>query len=240
MRARARCDGDRVVGRAGSRTEQPQHMAAEAPADDPGADGARVEQALHRRLDGRGGDRIAVAQAGVRGVEQLADARQVAVAQRRDRVAHTLVLGDDVAGAIGKGLGQALDHLERRVAQAGDRQKLARALALVAPLVVTRLHSPVLALAPGVGVALPGVQGDERVPGQLQLDRGDLQRAEVDLERPLGLPEERRDLIEQAGASAHPLVLDPRADPRQLEAIGHRRIAGRQQRQGQRHLEGGR
>src|SRR5450755_666410 len=114
----ARLHGERALGWARPGLEQAEYVPAEAPADDPSPDRPRVTQALHGRLDGRGGDRKAVAQAGMGGVQQLAHAHEVAVVQRLDGVAYALVLGDDMPDAIGDRLGKLLGHPRRRLAQA--------------------------------------------------------------------------------------------------------------------------
>jgi hypothetical protein len=53
---------------------------------------------------------------------------------------------------------------------------------------------------------------------------------------PLGA-EQRRELVEQAGLRAHPVVLDPRAEPGELTPVGLGVAAVREQRERQRHLE---
>ena len=74
-------------------------------------------------------------------------------------------------------------------------------------------------------VALARVERDELEAAERERDRAHLEGAEVDQQRAAALAEERGDLVEQAGLRADPVVLDPRAEPRELEArrLGARR-----------------
>ena len=84
-------------GRGHARCEQAQNRAAEAAAHDPRAGGARGQHAFARGLHGRGGHLEVVAQAGVGGIQQLAQPGQVAAGQGVHGRPHALVLALHVA-----------------------------------------------------------------------------------------------------------------------------------------------
>ena len=128
-------------------------------------------------------------------------------------------------------LGKLLGRLQRGLAEARHTHRLRCRRALLAALVVAR---------PGVGVAVAGVERDQRVAAELERHRLHVERAEVDPQRPVGLAQERRQLVEQAGLRAHPVVLDPRADLGQLDAVPLGLATERDHRQRQRDLERGR
>ena len=171
-------------------------------------------QPRHRRLDRRRRDLVAVAQARVRRVEQLAELRQVAGRERGDRLLDPRVLGDHVAGAGIERLGQLGRHRERHVSQAVAR-RAARTPRRTPRGARCRPERRVR-----VGVTLAGVERDQQVIAERERDRAHLERAEVDPQRALGLAEQRGDLVEQAGLCADPVVLDPRAELRQLDPVG--------------------
>ena len=127
--------------------------------------------------------------------------------------------------------GQARGRLERRVAQARHAEPLACRGALGAALVVARA---------GVRVTLAGVERHQPVTAELERAPADLERAEVDPHRPIALAEQRGELVEQTGLRADPVVLDPRAELRQLDPVELRRVGERDQRERQRDLERGR
>jgi hypothetical protein len=105
-----------------------------------------------------------------------------------------------VAGTAVERRRQALGGLERRLAQRRDTEQLAGSGAFVAAAVVTGAR---------VRVSIAGVEGDEGEVAQIERHASHLERAEVDEERPVGLAEQRCDLIEQAGMGPDPLGLDP-------------------------------
>ena len=194
---------DRIVGRDSIRRQQPEHVSAEPAADDPRPQRPRALQPQNRLLDRRRRDLVAVAQAGVRGVDQPPELRHVAALERRHRLVDPRVLGDHVAARAGAAAPAAVEPSERRLAQARDPEQLAGLRALGAPLVVARRRRS------------RGCSPESSVtscePAELERDRAHLERAEVDPQRAVGLAEQRRDLVEQAGLRAHPVVLDPRA-----------------------------
>ena len=167
----------------------------------------------------------------MRGVEQAAHLVELARRQRRHRVLDARVLGDHVPRPLAQRRGQLLDRVERRVAQAGHAELLTRASALRAALVVARS---------GVGVLLTRVERDQPVVAEVQRHRLHAQRAEVDSQRPVGLAEQRGDLVEQAGLGADPIVLDPRAGLGQVHPVGLGNAGQPDQGKGQADLERGR
>ena len=206
-------------------------MPAEPAADDPRPGGSRSAQPRNGILDGRRRDLIAVAQAFMRGVEQLPERDQVVALEGRAGLLHTLVLVEDVQRAAIKRVGQPRDRLDGRVAQTGDAQLLTCANALRSSLVIARR---------GVAVMLAGVERHELPIPKLELDRHHLQRAKVDPQGAVALAEQRGELVEQAGLRPDPLVLDPRAKLRELDPIGLVRAGDRDQRERQGDLERGR
>ncbi len=97
------------------------------------------------------------------------------------------------------------------LAQRAHAEQLAGARALRAALVVAR---------GGQAARLAGVERhDPPSVVEHERDRRHPEAREVDLQRRVGLPAQRGELVEQAGARADPLVLDARAQTRQLDAI---------------------
>ncbi len=164
----------------------------------------------------------------MRGVEQPADRLQVPAGERGSRGLDALVLGDHVPGAQRQRRVEAVGHVERGLAQAGDAERLARGRALGPPLVVSRAS---------VRVSFAGVERHQPVAVELERHRLNGQRPEVDPQRAVALSEQRRELIQQAGLRADPIVLDPRAELRELDPIGLRRAGEPDQRERQRDLE---
>ena len=126
---------------------------------------------------------------------------------------------------------QLIRRSQRHVPQARHAELRARPRTLGASLVVARGR---------VRVVLARVERDEPVAVELERHRLHVERAEVDPQRVIGLAEQRRDLVEQAGLRADPVVLDPRAHLGQVEPIELGNPTHAQQRQHQRDLERGR
>ena len=86
-----------------------------------------------------------------------------------------------------------------------------------------------------------GVERHERPVAELERHRLDLQRREVDPDRVAGLAAQRRELVEQAGLGADPVVLHARAQLGQLAPVGRLGLArDGEQREAQRGLQRGR
>jgi hypothetical protein len=68
-------------------------------------------------------------------------------------------------------------------------------------------------------VPIAGVQRDQLELAELEWHLRHLQRAEVDPQCVIVLAEQRRELVEQARLRADPVVLDLRADLRQLDPV---------------------
>ena len=95
-------------------------------------------------------------------------------------------------------LGQLLDGGGLSVAQRVDAEQPARLGALCASLVVA---------GAGELMALAGVEHDEPPVAEQQRHGLDVERAEVDAQRGVALAVQRRELVEQAGVRADPVVL---------------------------------
>ena len=108
------------------------------------------------------------------------------------------------------------------VAELLDAERLAGRAALGAALVVA---------AGGVDVLGAGVERDEPPVAEVERHGGDVERGEVDPDRLAVAAAERGELVEQAGLRADPVVLDPRAELRQLDAVGLGRAGDREQRE---------
>ena len=161
-------------------------------------------------------------------VEQAADGLEVARAQGVDGGVDARVLGQHVAGAPAPRLGQPLRRVARRLAQRAHPELARRRLALGAALVVARL---------GVLVRGAGVDRDELPAAQVERHRLDRERREVDPQRVALGAEQRRELVEQPGLGADPVVLDPRAELRQLDPVGLLGARHAEQGEAQRRLE---
>ena len=167
--------------------------------------------ALDRRLDLGHRRLVVVAQAGVRGVEQPPDGLEVARAQRRDRLVDAAVLAQHVARAAPAGVGEPLDGVGIGGAEVLDAELAGGGLALGAALVVAR---------GGDRVRGARVDGGELPALQVERDALDRERREVDPQRLALGAEQRGELVEQPGLGADPVVLDPRAQLRQLDPVG--------------------
>ncbi len=66
---------------------------------------------------------------------------------------------------------------------------------------------------------LAGVEHDEPPVAEQQRHGLDVERAEVDAQRGVGRAVERGELVEQAGVGSDPVVLDARAQPRDVGAV---------------------
>src|SRR4051812_567844 len=224
-------DGDDAVGARAAGGEQRQHRAAEPPAHHPRAGRAGALEAIDGRLD-LGHRRLEiVAQAGVRGVEQLPDRPEIARVQRRHRRLDPLVLVQHVSRPLALGAAEAPRRLRVGVAQVLDAERLRRGAALRAALVVAAL---------GMRVGRARVGGDELPAAQLERHGLQVERLEVDPQRAALLTEQRCELVEQAGLGADPVVLHARAQLRQLDAVRLARAGDAEQREAQRRLERGR
>ena len=115
----------------------------------------------------------------------------------------------------------------RRVAQAGDPERLAGGGALGAALVVA---------AGGVLVGGAGVERHEPPAAELERHRLDREVAEVDPQRAALLAAEDGELVEQPGLRADVVVLHARAELRELDAVD---VGVLEQRQAQRGLQRG-
>ncbi len=145
-------DRDRIGRRARAGREQPEDRPAEAAADHARPGGAGGAQALDGAVDLGYGDLVVVAQARVRGVEERAEAREVARVERGDRLVDARVLGEHVADAPVERVREPGGGVRGGVAQRVDAQRVGRLRALPPARVVAR---------PGVRVLDPGVDRDE-------------------------------------------------------------------------------
>ena len=89
-------------------------------------------------------------------------------------------------------------------------------------------------------MALPGIERDQPPISEAERDPLEREGREVDPQCGPLLAEQRRELIEQPGLSAGPVVLDPRAQARELNSIDPVGLAREpEKREAQRHLERG-
>ena len=109
-----------------------------------------------------------------------------------------------------------------------DAERRARVAALRAALVVA---------ARGVAVLRARVERHEPPVAELERHGSQLERGEVDPQRRARAAVQRRELVEQARLRPDPVVLDARAEPGQLGAVGLVRAGDGEQRQAERGLE---
>ena len=121
--------------------------------------------------------------------------------------------------------------LQRRVAQALAAEQRRRLGALRAARVVARR---------GVGVARAGVERDETPVAEPQRHGLERQGAQVERERVAVAPAQHRELVEQAGLRADPVVLHARAEPREVQRVVEAHLAERDEREGERGAQCGR
>ena len=127
-------------------------------------------QPLDGGLDLRDGRLVVVAQRGVRGVEQLADALRGRAPRAPRAVASTRAFSLTTWRARLSSVPSSAAR-SSRVAQRGDAERLAGGAALGAALVVARA---------GERVGGAGLDGHERPVAEVERERLDLERAEVD------------------------------------------------------------
>ncbi len=82
-----------------------------------------------------------------------------------------------------------------------------------------------------------GVDRHQLPAAQVERDGLDRERGEVDAQRVALLAQQRGDLVEQPGLGADPVVLDPRAELRQLQPVGLLGPRHAEQREAQRRLQ---
>ena len=172
---------------------------------------------------------VVVAQAGVRGVEQPAGLGR-SPASSAATIASTRAFSESTWRARRRsGSGSRAAASGSAAREVLDAERLAGGAALRAALVVA---------ARGVAVLGAGVERHEPPVAELERHGLELERARSRsaAPRPARL-QQRRELVEQPGLGADPVVLDARAEPRQLGAVGLLGAGEREQREAERGLE---
>ena len=201
--ARARVLGDRRGPFFGDERDR---AAAEAAAGEPGAERARVEQALDERVELRRRDLHVVAQRGVAREHQPPERVDVAVPQRVRELVDPRHLGDDVPGP------RMIDDIGRpRVAEDAETEPRGHGFGLGAA------RGPLAAFERAGDARVHDEHGDARRQRQ-GLDR---EIAAVDDERVIGDPRERDELVLDPARHARRVVLG------RLAAQGEGRHVGR-------------
>jgi hypothetical protein len=211
-----------------SHRDQRHGRAAEPTTGHPGTQGARTAPGLHGEVQLPAGDLEVVAHRDVGGVEHRAEPRPVARLDRRHRVPHALVLGDDVAGAPAQDGLERVDRLQVRATERVEAQRLGRGRALGAPVAVRAVRER---------VPDPGVDDEQRQPGvvQRQRHRGHARVGEVEQQGVTRARQHRHGLVHATGRCPDVVVLGPDAGTRQPASLGLVEIETQQRADGHGH-----
>ena len=181
-----------------------------------GADGSVGLRGFDGEVELRHGDLEVVAHGGVRGIQQVTDRKRTLLAQRAHGVEHALVLGDDVAHAAERHVVEhragAIEVVDGQVAQRRHAHELRAEFA----------GCPSLAIpAGGMFVLHLRVDEEQFEAGLGEPERDDLriERAAVEEHGVVGLAEQRRGLVHDAGRSADDLVLGEATDAGERRAV---------------------